>query len=57
MDKLVEEAKELAGRGVKELVVIAQDTTKYGIDLYHRYALLELLEKLNEIDSLSLIHI
>lgn len=57
MDKLVEEAKELAGRGVKELVVIAQDTTKYGIDLYHRYALLELLEKLNAIDGFHWIRI
>lgn len=57
MEDLVEEAKDLASKGVKELVVIAQDTTKYGIDLYHRYALLELLEKLNEINGLHWIRI
>ena len=33
MEQLVQEAKELAQRGVKELVLIAQDTTKYGVDL------------------------
>ena len=37
--------------------MIAQDTTKYGIDLYHRYALLELLEKLNEINGIHWIRI
>lgn len=57
MEDLVEEAKDLASKGVKELVVIAQDTTKYGIDLYHRYALLELLEKLNEINEIHWIRI
>lgn len=57
MEDLVEEAKDLASKGVKELVVIAQDTTKYGIDLYHRYALLELLEKLNEINGIHWIRI
>lgn len=56
-EDLVEEAKDLASKGVKELVVIAQDTTKYGIDLYHRYALLELLEKLNEINGIHWIRI
>ena len=40
IEQLVEEAKQLAQRGVRELVVIAQDTTKYGVDLYGRRALL-----------------
>ncbi len=46
MDELVEEAKELADMGIAELVVIGQDTTAYGIDLYGRYALPELLRRL-----------
>ena len=51
MDELVEEAKELADMGIKELVVIGQDTTAYGIDLYGKYALPELLRRLaNETD-------
>lgn len=57
IEELVEEAKQLANRGVKELVLIAQDSTKYGIDLYHRLALPELLEKLNEIEGFHWIRI
>ena len=48
MDELICEAKELAEMGIKELVVIGQDTTAYGIDLYGRYALPELLRRLAE---------
>ena len=40
IEVLVDEAKQLASKGVKELVVIAQDSTKYGIDNYKYYALL-----------------
>lgn len=45
IEKLVEDAKELANKGVKELVLIAQDTTKYGVDLYGKRSLLDLLKK------------
>ena len=46
IEELVAEAKTLAQNGVKELIVIAQDTTYYGLDLYKRRALGELLERL-----------
>lgn len=46
IDDLVAEAKELVASGVKELIVISQDTTYYGLDLYHRRALGELLNRL-----------
>ena len=46
MDDLVAEAKALVAKGVKELIVISQDTTFYGLDLYHRRALGELLDRL-----------
>ena len=51
MDKLIEEAKELAVSGVKELIVVAQDTSRYGIDLYGERKLAELLRELCEIDG------
>lgn len=57
MEDIVEEAKQLAQAGVKEIVVIAQDTTKYGIDLYGEYKLAELLNKLSKIDSIEWIRI
>ena len=47
MEDIVKEAKDLAAKGVKELVVIAQDTTKYGCDLYGEDKLPELLEELS----------
>lgn len=46
IDELVNEAKQLVADGVKEIILIAQDTTYYGLDLYHRRALGELLERL-----------
>ncbi len=46
IDDLVAEAKQLVANGVKELIVISQDTTYYGLDLYHRRALGELLNRL-----------
>ena len=52
MDELVKEAEWLASQGVKELVVVAQDTTRYGEDLYGEYKLAELLKKLCRIDGL-----
>ena len=57
MEDLVAEARGLAARGVKELVLIAQDTTYYGLDLYHRRALAELLDRLSEVDGIEWIRI
>lgn len=57
MEKLVEEAASLAEKGVKELIIIAQDTTYYGLDLYRRRALAELLQKLSEVDGIEWIRI
>ncbi len=50
-EDIINEAKELAKKGFKELVVIAQDTTKYGIDIYGRPALAELLQELCKIEG------
>lgn len=55
--ELVEEAELLAGKGVRELIVIAQDTTYYGLDLYHRRALAELLQRLSEVPGIEWIRI
>lgn len=52
MEDIVNEAEELAQNGVKELILIAQDTTRYGKDLYGEYKLAELLKKLCEIDGI-----
>ena len=57
MDALVEEARKLAEQGVKEIILVAQETTLYGQDLYGRKALPELLDKLNEIPGLYWIRI
>ncbi len=52
IDDIIDEAKQLAEKGVKELIVVAQDTTLYGKDIYQRLALPELLKKLAEIDGI-----
>ena len=57
VEKLVEEASRLAESGVKELILIAQDTTYYGLDLYRRRALAELLQKLSEVEGIEWIRI
>ena len=57
IEELVEEATALAESGVRELIVIAQDTTCYGIDLYGRRALAELLERLCRIDKIRRIRL
>ena len=57
MEDLVTEAQRLAEKGVKELIIIAQDTTYYGLDLYRRRALAELLQKLSEVDGIEWIRI
>lgn len=50
-EEIIKEATNLAKKGIKELIVIAQDTTKYGIDIYGKPALAELLEELCKIDG------
>lgn len=57
MEELMEEASNLAARGVKELILIAQDTTYYGLDLYRRRALAELIERLSAIEGIEWIRI
>ena len=57
MEELVAEAKVLAKNGVKELVLIAQDTTKYGLDLYGELKLGDLLEELHKIDEFHWIRV
>ena len=52
MEEIIKEAENLAKQGFKELIVIAQDTTKYGVDLYGKSKLAELLEKLCKIDGI-----
>ena len=52
-EDILEEADMLAKKGIKELVVIAQDTTKYGYDLYGKYRLPELLDDLCKIDGIK----
>ena len=57
MEKLVAETERLAAKGVRELIIIAQDTTYYGLDLYRRRALAELLQKLSEVEGIEWIRI
>jgi len=57
METILEEARALAADGVRELILIAQDTTYYGLDLYKRRALGELLQKLSEIEEIEWIRI
>jgi ribosomal protein S12 methylthiotransferase len=56
-DSIVTEARGLAARGVKELLLISQDTTFYGIDRHERGALARLLRELNTIDGLEWIRL
>ena len=53
MEELEAEARLLAAKGVKELILIAQDTTYYGLDLYHERKLAELLSRLSRIDGIE----
>ncbi len=57
IEELVAEAKTLEELGVKELVVVAQDTTRYGLDLYGEYKLAELLNKITEETNIPWIRI
>ena len=57
IEDIVSEAKNLVKKGVTEIILIAQDTTAYGIDLYKKPMLSELLKELNKIDNLGWIRI
>jgi len=57
IESIVKEAKTLGERGVSEIILIAQDTTNYGKDLYGKPSLPSLLEKLNEIEEISWIRV
>ena len=57
IERVVEEARELAGDGVRELILVAQDMTYYGVDLYGRPRLAELLRELDQIEELDWIRI
>jgi len=57
MEELVIEAKKLAQKGVKELILIAQDLIWYGIDIYQKQALAELLQKLVQIEGIEWIRL
>ena len=57
MEDIVDEAKELAARGVKELIVIAQDITRYGTDLYGKRSLAALCRELAKIDGVEWIRL
>ena len=57
MEQILEEARKLAARGVKEIMVIAQDTTYYGIDLYGRRRLADLLTELCRIEGIEWIRL
>ena len=52
-EEIITEAKELAKQGIQELIIIAQDTTKYGVDLYGESKLAELLEELSKIKEIK----
>lgn len=57
MEHLLEEAQRLAAEGTKELILVAQETTLYGVDLYGKKSLPELLNRLSEIEGLEWIRI
>ena len=57
VERLVSQAKDLAGQGVKELILIAQDLTYYGIDLYKERRLAELLRRLVKVDGIEWIRL
>lgn len=57
MDNLIRQAKELAADGITELILVAQETTCYGIDLYGKKSLAELINKLSEIPELETIRV
>src|SRR3954451_13844565 len=57
IEEVVREARELAADGVRELILVAQDTTYYGLDLYGRVRLAELLRELDRVEELEWIRV
>jgi ribosomal protein S12 methylthiotransferase len=57
IEEVIREARELAADGVRELIVVAQDTTYYGMDLYGRVRLAELLRELDRVDGIEWVRI
>ena len=57
IEEVIREARELAADGVKELVIVAQDTTYYGMDLYGEPRLVELLDELEKVDGIQWIRL
>ena len=57
MEDIIKEAEILASKGYKELVLAAQDTTNYGVDLYKKRSTAELIHRLSEIDGVELIRV
>src|SRR5947207_4753030 len=57
IEEVVREARELAADGVRELIVVAQETTYYGMDLYGRVRLAELLRELDRIDGIEWVRV
>lgn len=57
IEEIVNEVKGLAEKGVKEIIIVAQDTTMYGIDIYKKRAIVELIDKLEEIQGIEWIRL
>ena len=57
LESITEEAESLAQKGIKEIILVAQDTTKYGISLYGKYMLPELLRRISDINGVEWIRI
>ncbi len=57
IEEILREARELVGDGVRELIVVAQDTTYYGLDLYGKVRLAELLRELDQVDGLDWVRV
>src|SRR5207244_7267107 len=57
IEEVLREARELAADGVRELIVVAQDTTYYGLDLYGRVRLAELLRELDRVDGIEWVRV
>ncbi len=57
MEELIKEARALAARGAKELILISQDSTAYGVDLYGKRRIIELLEELEKIEGFKWIRL
>lgn len=57
MENIIEEARDLASHGIKEIIVIAQDITRYGTDIYKKRSLAELCRKISEIEGVEWIRL